>query len=111
MTARVQRINEAVAFAPEGHTGVRPVRLIGTEPDDFLNVVLSEYAPGAHADWSPVPVDTVYLVLSGSLAITYLNEKIDLRPLDSIFLPAGCMRAVDNLATEPARMLVMRPSR
>ena len=34
---------------------------------------------------------------------------IELGHLDSLFLPAGCVRAVDNRTAEPASMFVIRP--
>jgi quercetin dioxygenase-like cupin family protein len=111
MTARLHRVADALAFRPEGHTGVSPVRLTGTAPEETISVVLSNYEPGAHAERSPVPVDTVYVVLTGRLTVSLDNEQIELTRLDSLFLPAGCLRAVDNLTTEPARMFVIRPNR
>jgi quercetin dioxygenase-like cupin family protein len=111
MTARLHRIADALAFQPEGHTGVSPVRLTGTDADEPINVVLSSYEPGAHAERSPVALDTVYLVLTGRLTVSLDDEQIELGHLDSLFLPAGCVRAVDNLTAEPASMLVIRPSR
>jgi quercetin dioxygenase-like cupin family protein len=45
------------------------------------------------------------------LTVSLDNEQIDLSRLDSLFLPAGCVRAVDNLTTEPASMFVIRPNR
>jgi quercetin dioxygenase-like cupin family protein len=110
MTARLRRIADALAFQPEGHTGVSPVRLTGTTPDEPISVVLSSYEPGAHADRSPVALDTVYLVLTGRLTVSLDGEQVELARLDSLFLPAGCVRAVDNLTAEPASMLVIRPS-
>jgi quercetin dioxygenase-like cupin family protein len=108
-TARLHRISDAVAFASEGHTGVSPVRLTGTAPGESLSVVMSSYEPGAHADRSPVAVDTVYLVLTGCLTVSLDSEQIELTHLDSLFLPAGCVRAVGNLTSEPTSMLVIRP--
>lgn len=110
MNARLHRIGDASAFRPEGHSGVSPLRLMGTTEDESLSVVLSSYEPGAHADLSPVPVDTVYLVLTGELTITLDGEQTTLTPFDSLFLPAGCVRAVDNLAAGPASMFVIRPN-
>ena len=111
MTARLHRAGDALAFQPEGHTGVSPVRLTGTVPEETISVVLSNYEPGAHAERSPVPVDTVYVVLTGRLIVSLDNEQIELSRLDSLFLTAGCVRAVDNRATEPASMFVIRPNR
>jgi quercetin dioxygenase-like cupin family protein len=111
MTARLHRVADAVAFQPEGHTGVSPIRLTGAAPEESISVVLSSYEPGAHAERSPVPVDTVYVVLTGRLTVSLDKEQMDLSRLDSLFLPAGCVRAVDNLTTEPATMFVIRPNR
>ena len=111
MTARLHRIGDAAAFQPEGHTGVSPVRLTGTAPDEPTSVVLSSYEPGARAERSPVALDTVYLVLTGRLTVTLDDEQFELTHLDSLFLPAGCVRAVDNLTAEPASMLVIRPNK
>jgi quercetin dioxygenase-like cupin family protein len=110
MTARLHRISDATAFQPEGHSGVSPVRLTGTAPDEPIGVVLSNYEPGAHAERSPVAQDTVYLVLTGCLTVSLDDEQFELTHLDSLFLPAGCVRAVDNLTDGPASMLVIRPS-
>jgi quercetin dioxygenase-like cupin family protein len=110
MTARLHRFGDAAGFQPEGHTGVSPVRLTGATPDESLSVVLSSYEPGAQAERSPVALDTVYLILTGRLTITLDDEQIELTRLDSLFLPAGCVRAVDNLTAEPASMFVIRPN-
>ena len=110
MTARLHRFSDAAAFQPQGHSGVSPARLTGTDPDESLNVVLSTYQPGAHAERSPVPVDTVYVLLTGRLTISLDDEQIELDHLDSVFLPAGCVRAVDNCTAEPASMFVIRPN-
>jgi quercetin dioxygenase-like cupin family protein len=110
MTARLHRIGDATAFQPEGHTGVSPVRLTGTDPDEPISVVLSSYEPGAQAERSPVALDTVYVVLTGCLTISLDDQEIELTHLDSLFLPAGCVRAVDNRTAEPATMFVIRPN-
>jgi quercetin dioxygenase-like cupin family protein len=110
MTARLHRFGDATAFQPEGHAGVSPVRLTGAAPDESLSVVLSSYEPGAHAERSPVALDTVYLILTGQLTISLDDEQIELTHLDSLFLPAGCVRAVDNRTAETASMFVIRPS-
>ena len=110
MTARLHRIGDATAFQPEGHTGVAPVRLTGTAPDEPIGVVLSSYEPGAQAERSPVALDTIYVVLTGCLTVTLDDREIELTHLDSLFLPAGCVRAVDNRTAEPASMFVIRPN-
>jgi quercetin dioxygenase-like cupin family protein len=110
VTARLHRIGDARAFQPEGHTGVAPVQLTGTAPDEPISVVLSSYEPGAQAERSPVALDTVYVVLTGCLTVSLDDREIELTHLDSLFLPAGCVRAVDNRTAEPASMFVIRPN-
>jgi quercetin dioxygenase-like cupin family protein len=110
MTARLHRFTDALAFQPEGHSGVSPVRLTGATADESLNVVLSSYEPGARAELSPVALDTVYLVLTGRLTVTLDDQVIELAYLDSLFLPEGCVRAVENRTAEPASMFVIRPN-
>ena len=110
MTARLHRFGDAAAFQPAGHTGVSPVRLTGAVPDESVSVVLSSYEPGAQAERSPVALDTVYLIRTGRLTVSLDDEQIELAPLDSLFLPAGCVRAVDNRTAEPASMFVIRPN-
>ena len=80
MMSRLHRFADAAAFQPEGHAGVSPVRLTGTMADESLNVVVSTYSPGAHAEVSPVAIDTVYVLLTGQLTITIddeLDEELD----------------------------------
>jgi quercetin dioxygenase-like cupin family protein len=57
-----------------------------------------------------VALDTVYLVLAGRLTVSLDSERVELTRLDSLFLPTGCVRAVDNRTAEPASMLVIRPN-
>jgi quercetin dioxygenase-like cupin family protein len=110
MTPRLRRIGDAVEFHSAGHTGVHPFRLAGVESDESVSVVLSRYEPGGHADRSRLGLDTTYVVLTGELTITLDNETIELTELDSLFLPSGTERAVDNLAEESASLLVIRPN-
>jgi glyoxylate utilization-related uncharacterized protein len=110
MTHLLHRIDDAVEFQPDGHAGVHPLRLAGTSTLEPISVVLSHYEPAGHADRSCLNLDTTYLVISGRLTITLDDEAIELNPLDSMFLPAGSMRAVDNFAEEPASLLVIRPN-
>jgi quercetin dioxygenase-like cupin family protein len=50
------------------------------------------------------------VVLTGCLTVSLEDREIELTHLDSLFLPAGCVRAVDNRTAEPASMFVIRPN-
>lgn len=108
----ITRITRAQRFNPAGHEGVGPVHLFGGEQyDGAVTVALSHYLPGGRADVSPVPAETVYLVLTGTLTLTDADGGThDLHALDSARLTAGTLRGVGNHTNLPASMLVIRPN-
>ena len=110
MTMRVTRIADAEPFQPVGHVGVGPVRLQGGEsmPTSDFTVALSHYLPGGAAEPAPQDAETVYVVLSGHLAMIADGTEEVLGPLDSVHFTAGTMREVQNRTTLPASMLVIR---
>lgn len=112
MTMRVTRIGDAEPFRPDGHEGVGPVRLQGgvlTPTTDFT-VVLSHYLPGGTAQQAPQATETVYVVLSGELAMSSEGDEQILGPLDSVHFTPGTVRTVENRTNLPASMLVIRPT-
>lgn len=110
MTMRVTRIADAEPFSPVGHAGVGPVRLQGgsASPTSDFTVVLSHYLPGGSAELAPQEAETVYVVLSGELAMTADGDDQVLGPLDSVHFTPGTVRTVENRTHLPATMLVIR---
>ena len=110
MTMRVTRIAEAEPFSPVGHEGVGPVRLQGgeTTPTTDFTVALSHYLPGARAELAPQEAETVYVVLSGELAMASEGAEETLGSYDSVHFTVGTMRTVENRTNLPASMLVIR---
>jgi hypothetical protein len=108
----ITRLAQARRFQPPGHNGVGPVHLFGGEDyDGAVTVALSHYLPGGQADLSPVPVETLYLVLTGTLTLTDADGRSeDLHALDGARLTHGTLRRVDNHTNLPASMLVIRPN-
>lgn len=108
----ITRITQARPFRPDGHHGVGPVHLFGGELyDGAVTVALSHYLPGGGADLSPVPAETVYVVLTGTLTLLDAGgTPHELGPLDSARITTGTLRAVENLTNLPASMLVIRPN-
>ncbi|MEE4545880.1 cupin domain-containing protein [Streptomyces sp. V4-01] len=112
MPIDIARLDQATRFRPVGHHDVGPVQLFGGEQyDGAVTVVLSHYLPGGHADMSPVPAETVYLVLTGTLTLTDADGGTEeLHPLDGARITSGTSRTVENRTNLPASMLVIRPN-
>ena len=112
MSIDITRLAQAQRFQPVGHHDVGPVHLFGGESyDGAVTVALSHYLPGGGADLSPVPAETVYLVLTGELSLTDADGHTEvLRPLDGARLTSGTPRSVENRTNLPASMLVIRPN-
>jgi quercetin dioxygenase-like cupin family protein len=108
----ITHLTEAERFQPPGHHGVGPVHLFGGEHyDGAVTVALSHYVPGGRAEMSPVPVETIYTVLTGSLTLTEADGATHvLNALDSVRLTAGTLRSVENRTNLTASMLVIRPN-
>nr|WP_275402721.1 cupin domain-containing protein [Streptomyces sp. SID10853] len=71
---------------------------------------MSHYLPGGRADMSPVPTETLYIVLTGTLTIDAEDDTHALHPLDAVRLTASTPRSVENRTNLPASMLVIRPN-
>ncbi|GJF35222.1 hypothetical protein KNE206_79220 [Kitasatospora sp. NE20-6] len=112
MPIDITPLTQAQRFQPAGHHGVGPVHLFGGEDyDGAVTVALSHYLPGGRADMSPVPVETLYLVLTGTLTLTDAEGGTHvLEALDGARLVTGTPRSVENRTNLPASMLVIRPN-
>ncbi len=112
MSIEISELTQAQPFQPVGHHGVGPVHLFGGERyDGAVTVALSHYLPGGSADLSPVAVETVYVVVTGTLTLLDADGTArELGPLDSARITAGTPRAVENRTNLPAGMLVIRPN-
>jgi quercetin dioxygenase-like cupin family protein len=112
MPIDIARLARAQRFQPAGHHDVGPLHLFGGEQyDGAVTVVLSHYLPGGRADMAPVPAETIYLVLTGTLTLTDADGRTEiLHPLDGARITSGTPRSVENHTNLPASMLVIRPN-
>lgn len=108
MTARITRLAAAPSYEAPGHRQVDAVRLQGREagPTDRFWIGMSVYHPGGVAETSAAREETVYVVLDGELTVIADGSETVLGAGDSVHLPRGTVRAVENRSGEPARMLV-----
>jgi glyoxylate utilization-related uncharacterized protein len=105
---RVTRFDTAPKYTPPLHTGVDCKRLQGMEagPTERFWVGLSVYHPGGAAQTSPTMEETIYTVLDGELVVSAQGRDETLRKYDSVHIPKGEQRSVDNRSGKPATLLV-----
>lgn len=110
MPLTVTRLADAPHIYPPGHTNVQPQQLHGGahSPTTDLSVILSHYLPGGRADADTMPAETVYFVLAGEIVVTSGDQEATLHPYDSIRLPTGATRVMENRGPLPASILVIR---
>jgi mannose-6-phosphate isomerase-like protein (cupin superfamily) len=106
---RVTRLATAPQYTAPLHHAVSTLRLQGHEagPTERFWVGLSYYLPAGRADRAPTREETVYLVLDGEFAVTAGGRTDILGPHDSIHLPKGTEREVENRTNRPATLLVI----
>jgi quercetin dioxygenase-like cupin family protein len=109
--ARVTRADAGIPFTPtDDHHGVRPVRLHGgaAGTTDLLTAGRSHFSSGARVDRGSVTGETLYIVVSGELALQIADQEISLlRAGDSAYLPKGTVRAL-RAGQDGATVLVVR---
>jgi mannose-6-phosphate isomerase-like protein (cupin superfamily) len=116
VAARITRADAAPPYAPPLHQGVDARRLQGLEAGatDRFWVGVSVYQPGGSAQTAPAVQETVYVVVDGELVLTVAGEGVEdggveevLRAGDSVHLPKGTVRTVENRSDGTARLLVV----
>ena len=110
---RITRHSGAPAYVAPAHHEVATRRLQGQDagPTERFWVGLSYYLPGGGADESPTSEETVYVVLDGTLVVQADGQEEEIGPLDSVHLPKGTLRRVDNRSPRPATLLVIIANR
>jgi mannose-6-phosphate isomerase-like protein (cupin superfamily) len=105
---RVTRLADAPAYIAPAHHGVAALRLQGREtgPTEHFWVGLSYYLPGGGTDEVRTSQETVYVVLDGELVIRADGREEVLGPQDSVYLPMGTVRRLDNRSARTATLLV-----
>jgi quercetin dioxygenase-like cupin family protein len=106
---RVTRHAAAPAYVAKAHHDVATMRLQGHEAGQTERfwVGLSYYLPGGGADESPASEETVYVVLDGTLVVSADGREEEVGAFDSVHLPKGTVRRVDNRSASPATLLVI----
>lgn len=106
---RITPADAAPPYHPPLHQDVQAVRLQGHEagPTDRFWVGRSRYLPGGRADEAPTAEETVYVVLDGELVLTTDRQDSTLHAGDSVHLPKGTVRSLENRSGKDASLLVV----
>jgi len=108
---KVKRFADAKPYEAANHFDVKSLRLQGFEEDGPKNFWcgLSYYLPGAKAGPDSSPLERVYVVLDGELAVTVDGKETVLKPMDSCYIPPNEVRAVNNRTNNVVTLLVILP--
>jgi quercetin dioxygenase-like cupin family protein len=77
------------------------------EGSKVLNISYSHFLPTGGAEMSSSPLERVYYLLSGSMAVKGQNEEHILEAGDMLYINPGEERSVSVLNNKPATMLVI----
>ncbi len=72
-----------------------------------INISYSHFLPNGGAEMCSSPMERVYYLLEGSMAVKGQNEEHILEPGDMLYIPAGEERSVQVLTNKPATILVI----
>lgn len=108
---KVTRFADARPYVAPNHHDMRALRLQGFEPGgpEKFWTGLSHFLPGGGAGPDASPLEKVYIVLAGELALVVDGEETLLRAMDSCFIPGNVTREVRNRGNAVASMLVVMP--
>ena len=108
---KVTRFADAQPYVAPNHYEMRSLRLQGFEPGgpETFWTGLSHFLPGGGAGPDASPLEKVYVVLAGELAITVAGVEVVLEAMDSCCIPGGETREVKNKGNAVASMLVVMP--
>ncbi|MEM2273611.1 MAG: cupin domain-containing protein [Candidatus Bathyarchaeia archaeon] len=103
-------LKDAKPYEAAGHFRMVALRLQHKETTGVESfwVGLSHFLPGGGAEMSAANFERVYVMISGEMTVVTENgEEMVLRPLDSLYVPAGEKRYLINKTNMPATMLVI----
>lgn len=107
----VTRFDDAPAYFPANHEHMHCLRLQGHEagPSDTIWLGVSHILPGGGTTLDASPVEKLYVVLEGEVAVITESGEESLRKHDSCRLAPGEKRALKNRTNRPATILLAMP--
>ena len=108
----ITRFGTAKAYTAPKHHDMRGLRLQGFDASSssFAWTGLSHFLPGGGAEMDSSPLEKIYVVVAGEIAIELGDGTVErLAQYDSCFIPGGEARAIRNDSNAVASMIVIMP--
>ncbi|MFW2543730.1 cupin domain-containing protein [Primorskyibacter sp. 2E107] len=107
----LKKFEDARAYDAPNHWGCHGLRLQGFEEGGPTNqwVGFSQFLPGGGAGPDSTPFEKVYVVLDGEMTVEWDGHTEVLRAMDSLTVPPGQVRRIENRTNHVCRMLVVIP--
>jgi Mannose-6-phosphate isomerase len=107
----IKRYAEAQPYDAPNHWGVVGLRLQGFEAGGPTNqwVGYSQFLPGGGAGPDSTPFEKVYVVIEGEMTLEWDGQSVVLGPMDSVTIPPGQIRRIENRSNHVCKMLVVIP--
>jgi quercetin dioxygenase-like cupin family protein len=105
----VVRLADARPYDAPRHHGMSTLRLHGADASgaQAFTVGLSVTLPAGGAERGASPSERVYVVLQGELTVITAEGETVLAELDSVWIPPGDERAIENRTNRPVVFLVV----
>ncbi|MDT0683826.1 cupin domain-containing protein [Roseicyclus sp. F158] len=107
----LKRFEDATPYEAPNHWGVHGLRLQGFEENGPRNqwVGFSQFLPGGGAGPDSTPIEKVYVVIEGEMTVEWDGRTETLGPMDSLTIPPGQTRRIENRSNHVCKMLVVMP--
>lgn len=106
---QVTRLAGAPRYEAPEHFDMACLRLQGREASrtEAMWVGLSHLLPGGHTSLKASPQEKIYVVIAGKVTVRTEADEVTLDPLDSVVIPRGQARALENRTNRPATILLL----
>ena len=106
---QVTRFADAPGYDAPEHFDMACLRLQGREASatEAMWVGMSHLLPGGHTSLKSSPQEKIYVVIEGLVTIRTDADEATLGPLDSVVIPRGEARALENRTNRPATILLL----
>jgi quercetin dioxygenase-like cupin family protein len=108
-TMKKVALKDVKPYQAPKHFNMTALRLHGKEETGAQRfwMGLSHFLPGGGAEYDASPLEKIYFVLEGEVAVKTSSETVVLGPWDSLYIGPNEGREIINQTNRPASMLVV----